>query len=347
MSGVERDERHERLERPAFYALAPGRLARPRHAAPPAVHGLAPELRRARRRGRAARSRAPPAGRARRLLPRRRRQRSRARRAARPAAADAPVATDAHRARRARPGRRGGDRDRGVVDRVRLADPASWPPGAFIVVAYNLELFGGRFHSDIWFGARLGGVPRVHGLLGQALRSVSRAGRSAAAASRSALAQRRLSTPARELRRRTISCRRAAPGGRRDDRAERRSPRGPARRRPARAVDGAGAGRVRRRGGSPLASITLDGLAWAPAGPRAVLARLSDAHVIHDNVEVVTRLLAAFSSRDAEGMVALLDPEVVFEPAPTTARPHRTYVGHAGMRELPQGHRPRPGSGSS
>src|SRR5215211_833702 len=25
--------------------------------------------------------------------------------------------------------------------------------GAFIVVAYNLELFGGRFHSDAWFAA--------------------------------------------------------------------------------------------------------------------------------------------------------------------------------------------------
>jgi ketosteroid isomerase-like protein len=56
-------------------------------------------------------------------------------------------------------------------------------------------------------------------------------------------------------------------------------------------------------------------------------------HVIHDNVEVVTRLLAAFSRRDAEEMVALLDPEMLFEPAPTAARPHRTYVGHAGMRD--------------
>lgn len=32
-------------------------------------------------------------------------------------------------------------------------------------------------------------------------------------------------------------------------------------------------------------------------------------------------------------MVALLDPEVLFEPAPTPARPHRTYVGHEGMRD--------------
>ena len=31
---------------------------------------------------------------------------------------------------------------------------------AFVVVAYNLELFGGAFHSDLWFAARLGRVPR-------------------------------------------------------------------------------------------------------------------------------------------------------------------------------------------
>jgi ketosteroid isomerase-like protein len=29
----------------------------------------------------------------------------------------------------------------------------------------------------------------------------------------------------------------------------------------------------------------------------------------------------------------LLDPEVLFEPAPTFARPHRSYLGHSGMRQ--------------
>ena len=31
--------------------------------------------------------------------------------------------------------------------------------GAFLVVAYNLELFGGRFHSDFWFAAAWGAFP--------------------------------------------------------------------------------------------------------------------------------------------------------------------------------------------
>ena len=35
--------------------------------------------------------------------------------------------------------------------------------GAFLVPAYNLELFGGRFHSDLWFAACVGRVPRRHG----------------------------------------------------------------------------------------------------------------------------------------------------------------------------------------
>ncbi len=33
------------------------------------------------------------------------------------------------------------------------------PVGLFLVVAYNLELLGGRFHSDLWFGLAWGGFP--------------------------------------------------------------------------------------------------------------------------------------------------------------------------------------------
>src|SRR5947209_4273975 len=33
--------------------------------------------------------------------------------------------------------------------------------GAFIVVAYNLELFGARFHTDFWFAAAWGGFPAL------------------------------------------------------------------------------------------------------------------------------------------------------------------------------------------
>ena len=37
--------------------------------------------------------------------------------------------------------------------------------GALLVPAYNLELFGGRLHSDLWFALGVGGVPGVHRLL--------------------------------------------------------------------------------------------------------------------------------------------------------------------------------------
>ncbi len=37
--------------------------------------------------------------------------------------------------------------------------------GALFLPAYNLELAGGRFHSDLWFARRLGRVPGVHRLL--------------------------------------------------------------------------------------------------------------------------------------------------------------------------------------
>ena len=36
--------------------------------------------------------------------------------------------------------------------------------GAFLVPAYNLELLGGRFHSDLWFALAWGAFPRRHGL---------------------------------------------------------------------------------------------------------------------------------------------------------------------------------------
>jgi hypothetical protein len=37
------------------------------------------------------------------------------------------------------------------------------PIGLFLVVAYNLELAGGRFHSDRWFGLAWGGFPALCG----------------------------------------------------------------------------------------------------------------------------------------------------------------------------------------
>ena len=52
-----------------------------------------------------------------------------------------------------------------------------------------------------------------------------------------------------------------------------------------------------------------------------------------DNVAVIKRVFEAFSNRDADAMIELTDPDVLFEPAPTFARPHRSYVGHSGMRQ--------------
>jgi hypothetical protein len=75
--------------------------------------------------------------------------------------------------------------------------------GAFIVVAYNLELFGGRFHGDTWFAVAWGGFPAFTGYYANAL-SVRPAGvLVAAGCCAMSVAQRRLSTPVRELRRRT------------------------------------------------------------------------------------------------------------------------------------------------
>jgi hypothetical protein len=77
--------------------------------------------------------------------------------------------------------------------------------GLLLVVAYNLELFGGSMHSDLSFALGWGAFPaltafwiqagelRVEGLL------------VAAACLMLSAAQRRLSTPVRELRRRTVS----------------------------------------------------------------------------------------------------------------------------------------------
>ena len=82
--------------------------------------------------------------------------------------------------------------------------------GAFGVLAYNLELFGGRFHTDFWFAAAWGAFPALTGVWVMALgihslgEAVAGAGVTAACFGLS-VAQRRLSTPVRELRRRTAS----------------------------------------------------------------------------------------------------------------------------------------------
>jgi hypothetical protein len=76
--------------------------------------------------------------------------------------------------------------------------------GGLAVPAYNLELAGGRFHTNWMFALAWGALPALTGYFAQSL-VIRPAGLLVAAACfLASLAQRRLSTPARELRRRTI-----------------------------------------------------------------------------------------------------------------------------------------------
>jgi hypothetical protein len=77
--------------------------------------------------------------------------------------------------------------------------------GAFIVAAYNLELLGGRFHTDFWFAASWGAFPALTGYWINALDLRPQGLLVAAGCFALSVAQRRLSKPARELRRRTAS----------------------------------------------------------------------------------------------------------------------------------------------
>jgi hypothetical protein len=93
---------------------------------------------------------------------------------------------------------------------IGIASALAWtawlPPfiafGGFIVVAYNLELFGGRFHNDLWFALSWGAFPLLTGyfVVAEELRvEALLAGAFAALLSH---AQRLLSTPVRFVRRR-------------------------------------------------------------------------------------------------------------------------------------------------
>ena len=73
--------------------------------------------------------------------------------------------------------------------------------GSFLVVAYNLELFGGAFHSDLWFALAWGAFPVLTASFVQAGRVRVDAVVAAAACAWISAAQRALSTPVRRLRR--------------------------------------------------------------------------------------------------------------------------------------------------
>ena len=79
------------------------------------------------------------------------------------------------------------------------------PVGLFLVVAYNLELLGGLFHSDVWFGLAWGGFPVVCGYAAVAGDISAAALIGAAFAVLLSLAQRTLSNHVRFVRRRVAS----------------------------------------------------------------------------------------------------------------------------------------------
>ena len=90
---------------------------------------------------------------------------------------------------------------------VRVAAQQTWwllafvAAGAFLVVAYNLELAGGAFHSDRWFAAAWGAFPLLTAYFASAGRLRVEAFLGAAFAFAASLAQRTLSTPVRAARR--------------------------------------------------------------------------------------------------------------------------------------------------
>ena len=73
--------------------------------------------------------------------------------------------------------------------------------GGLLVVAYNLELFGGRLHDDIWFGLAWGAFPVLTAYFAQTETMRGAAVVAAAFAFALSLAQRQLSTPVRLVRR--------------------------------------------------------------------------------------------------------------------------------------------------
>ena len=77
--------------------------------------------------------------------------------------------------------------------------------GCAICLAYNLELFGGRFHSDTWFALAWGAFPAWTGYWVNSPRFSAAGALVAVACLALSVGQRRLSTPARRLRRATTA----------------------------------------------------------------------------------------------------------------------------------------------
>jgi hypothetical protein len=93
---------------------------------------------------------------------------------------------------------------------IGIASALAWTPwlllfvafGGFIVVGYNLELFGGKFHNDFWFAFSWGAFPLLTGYFAIAEELRAEAVLAALFAALQSYAQRLLSTPVRFARRR-------------------------------------------------------------------------------------------------------------------------------------------------
>ena len=77
--------------------------------------------------------------------------------------------------------------------------------GVFFVLAYNLEWFGGRFHTTFWLAVAWGVFPVLTAYWVNALELRPSALLAAVGCAMLLVVQRSLSTPVRELRRRTVS----------------------------------------------------------------------------------------------------------------------------------------------
>jgi hypothetical protein len=79
------------------------------------------------------------------------------------------------------------------------------PLGVLLVIGYNLELAGGRLHTDLWFGLAWGGFPVINGYAAVAGRIDGVALLAAAFAVLLSLAQRVLSSEVRFVRRKVCA----------------------------------------------------------------------------------------------------------------------------------------------
>jgi hypothetical protein len=90
------------------------------------------------------------------------------------------------------------------IDGAREVSPWIWAfigAGVFLVPAYNLELFGGLIHSDVWFALAWGAFPVLTASFAQTAHVRTDAIVLAAGCAAISAAQRVLSTPVRRMRR--------------------------------------------------------------------------------------------------------------------------------------------------